>query len=258
MKRIPSLATLAGIIALGVMIAHVTPAFAETDQTQLPQTSQQTQQARLAAIITKGDQEIERRLAALSKISAFIDKAVKLSESDKKVLSNEVSAVIDGLTALKTKLDAETTLAAAREDAKTILTQYRVYALIMPKIHLVKVADGQIVIETKLSEIASKLAERLSDLSAAGKDVASLEATLEAMLAKVATAQAISTSVQSKVITLQPSDYNNDRTILAGHNTQLKTARQSLIDARADAKSIVAGIKALTEKSTSTDADAVL
>lgn len=86
-------------------------------------------QVRIAAIISKGDQEITRRLAELNKLDGKINSTARLTTADKTTLTAQVNTEITGLTALKTKLDADTTITAAHTDAVSILTEYRVYAL---------------------------------------------------------------------------------------------------------------------------------
>jgi len=207
----------------------------------------QTEQTRLTTIVAKGSQEIDRRVTALTAASKVIDKTEKLSATDKQTLTAEVTSATSGLAALKTKLSAETTLVAARTDAQSILTGYRVYALLLPKARLVKVADGQIALEAKFTALSAKFMERFAELKAAGRDTGTLEATLSNMNTKVTDAQTISIAIQAKVIVLQPSDYNSDHTILTGVRDQLKSAHDKLVAARADAKTIVDGIKTLAK-----------
>jgi len=207
----------------------------------------QAEQTRLTAIISKGNQEIDRRVNALSTAAKVIDQSEKLSATDRQTLSAEVATSLSGLAALKVKLSAETTLVAARTDAQSILTQYRVYALLLPKVRLIKAADGQLALETKFATLSAKLLERFAELRTAGRDTASLEATLSNMNTKVADAQAISSAVQTKVIALQPSDYNADHAILSEERNQLKLAHEMLVSARKDAKTIVEGIKTFAQ-----------
>lgn len=204
-----------------------------------------TQQERLTVIKQKGDEEIARRTTSLSKLSSILQSAKKLSTADKATLTAEVASATDGLTALKTQLDNETTLDGARTDVQSIVSEYRVFALVMPKVHLIKIADDQIAAETALSSAATKLQARVSGLQSSGKDVSSLLTPLADMKAKIANAQKISMSVQASVINLQPTDYNSDHKILEGDNTQLKTAHADLVKARQDADVIVKGIAAL-------------
>jgi hypothetical protein len=56
-------------------------------------------QAKVAFIISRGDQEIERRLTTLETLGSKISAATKLTSSDKTALGSEVSTETSGLTA---------------------------------------------------------------------------------------------------------------------------------------------------------------
>ena len=213
-----------------------TPSSASTDGTVA---------TRLSTIKSKGDTEIARRLATLGTLSASIDGATKLSPGSKSTLANEVSTETSALIALRIKLSEETTVAGAAADVQSMISEYRVYALIVPKVQLVKAADDQQVVEQKLSDLATKLDTRLTAAQKAGKNVADLQAKLTDLEQNVTNAQSISTEVESKVLPLQPSDYDGDHTVLSGYRDKLKTAHTDNQAAYADAKAIVQGIKNL-------------
>lgn len=208
-------------------------------------TSSTADQAKLKAIISKGDKEINRRLTTLNTLSNKINSATKLSASNKATLSAEVSDEISSLTSLKAKLDANTDLATAKADAQSIFSSYRVYALIVPKVQLVKTADDQQVAEGKLTDLASKLQTRITTAQNGGKDTASLQSKLNDMTSKINAAQTISNGVESSVINLQPGDYNSNHNILSGNRDKLKTAQSDIQAATNDAKAIVSGLKNL-------------
>ena len=223
-----------------VVLGGVVNALATTTPTTKP-TTQQT----LQNIISKGDEEITRRLVTLGTLTSKINAATKLSASDKATLSSEVSNTITGLNTLKTQLDSETTLSAAKTDVSNIYSEYRVYALVAPKVGLIKVADDQQAVEAKLAAMAPKLQDRITADQKAGKDVTSLQADLTDMTTKTSAAQSISSNIESTVINLEPADYNSNHSILLGDNTQLKTAHSDNEAALTDAKNIVAGLKSL-------------
>ena len=226
---------LAGAVMSAAMI------FASTAGAVSTSTDQQT---KLATMIAKGDQEIARRLTSLGKLTNLINSATRLTSTDKATLTSEVSSTVSGLDAIKMKLDAETTVDGAHTDVQSIFDEYRVYALVLPKVHLIKTADDLAVVQAKLSDAASKLQQRLATLKSEGKDVTGLETTLADMNAKLAAAQTVA-SLQATIINLQPSDYNSDHNVLSGYNAQFKAARANLVSARQDAETIVQGIRSL-------------
>lgn len=238
---IPKIAISTGVIA-GVLSMPVATTYAVTS-TNTGLTAAQT--VRLTAIKTKGDQEIDRRIARLTTLNAKISNASKLTASDKTTLTSEVAAEINDLTALKVKLDAETTPAAAGADAKSIIDDYRVYALIVPKVALVRVADDQQVVESRLVTAVNKLQTHVTAAKTAGKEVSDLQSKLDDAMAKIQASTATSSGIQSKVIALQPSDYNNDHTIVQGDYAQLMTARSSNKAALDELKSVRDSLKQL-------------
>jgi formaldehyde-activating enzyme involved in methanogenesis len=204
-----------------------------------------SQQARLQRLITRGDSEISRRLTSLNALASKISGTTKLTSDDQASLSQEVATEISGLTALKTQLDAEATVtpvstavSAAVADDQSIITEYRVYLLVLPKVNLVKTADDQQVAEGKLSTLASNLATRLAGTT----NDSALQAALTDMNSKISAAQAISSSVETTVLGLEPSGYTLGE--LGTYRDQLKTAQTDNQDAVNDAKTIINGLKA--------------
>jgi hypothetical protein len=194
--------------------------------------------ARLQLIISRGNTEITRRLTALGKLSSKISSATYLSSGDQATLSGDVSSEVANLTALKTKLDADTDVNTAVTDAQSIITDYRVYALVVPQVYLVKTADDQQTVESKLTGLYTKLSGLVSSSSSTA-----IQNDLKDMNTQITNAQAISSSIETKVVDLQPSDYDSDHTLLSGDRDQLKTAQGDIQAATTDAKTIIASLK---------------
>lgn len=204
-----------------------------------------TQQQHLTNIKTKGAAEITRRLTSLNTVLSKINTATKLSSSDKTTSIDEVNTEITGLRTLQTQLSADTTLTSAISDAQSIISEYRVYVLVLPKIWLVKTADDQQVTQANLTTLAGKLQSRLTAEKTAGKDITTLQNDLNDMNIQITDSQKISPVVEADVIKLQPSDYNSDHTILAGDASQLSIAHGDNVAASTDAKNIITGLESL-------------
>jgi chromosome segregation ATPase len=257
MKRIGMLSTmlafLLSFLSIGLANAQsTTPSTTGSGTSSTGTLTQQQKQQHLSNIISKGNAEITRRLDSLNSLLNRIGSAKNLSSSDLSYLQNEVNVEISGLTALKTTLDncatvtplASAITACAKPAAQSIINDYRVYALVLPKVRLVVMADDQIVIETNLSSLAQKLQNRIANDQTAGKDVTSLQSELSSMTADISAAQAISANIESTVLPYQPSDYNTDHSLLVGYASQLQTARTDLQTAVTTAKTIITGLKA--------------
>lgn len=238
-KKIISLTT----AFLSIVVISVPSLAAAANSSTPAQTA--LQQQHLANIKSKGDLEISRRLTQLKKLSSIISASVHLSASDQSSLLSEVNNEVIGLTSLETQLNSETVLANAVADAKNIFSEYRVYALVTPKVWLIKTADDQQSVETKLTTLASKLQTRLNAEQTAGKNVTTLSSTLSDMNTQITNAQSISISIEAAVLPLQPTDYDSNHTVLSGDSTKLHTANADIATAYSDAKSIISGLKNL-------------
>ncbi len=251
LSAITVLAVMSGIMLSGSLVnADSVAAKTTSDTTTTPASSATTgsatvNQQHLQTMISRGNQEIERRLTTLSGLTTKINSATHLSASDQQTLSQEVSSTISGLNTLKSQLDGASTVASARTYVSDIFSEYRVYALVAPKVNLVKVADDQQVVEIQLISMESILQTRINMAKQQGKDVSALQSELNSMVGLTSSSQAVSSSIEGKVIGLQPSDYNSNHQVLEGDNTELQTAHKDNAAAYADAKTIVSGLKSL-------------
>lgn len=200
------------------------------------------QAQRLANLKTRGDTEISRRLSNLNNALAKVQTVTTLSTADKAALVGQIQAEISGLNTTKSKLDTDTTLATARTDVQTIVTDYRVYALMLPKARLTATFDQLAVVETKLNKLANQLGAAINSAKASGKDVTATQASLADMQAKIAAIATLTDGQVAKLLALQPSDYNTDHTVLESYRTTLVTAQTDAKAAASDASSIIQGL----------------
>lgn len=211
----------------------------------------------LTAIITAGNNEINRRLKNLNALSVLINSTSKLSASDKANLSSEVSSAISGLTTLKGQLDKSTTVAQAAVDVTNMATEYKVYALVDPKVHLVKVADDQQAVEAKLTTLAKKLQTRITELGTSGSAASSAstaQTALTNMNDQLATAESLVTTPDIEtLVNLDPSsDYSTVGSDMAAFNSTLQSARVNIVTALGDAKTIIGILETSSTTSPST------
>ncbi len=252
-RLVISITTLTALSAL--LVAPVSAIYGNsfgTSDTTNSSTHQQTTSTesttdiqRLTNVRQRGENEITRRLNSLNELIARINATTKLTASDKATLIAEVNAQITGLSTIKTTINSDTSFTEAKGDAQKIISNYRVYAFIFPKVQLIVAADRQQVTETKLATLAINLQSTINTATVAKKDTTSLQAQLNDMMAKNTTAQAISSKVETGVLALQPKDYTTDHTILKAYRDQLKTAHTDIMTAAFDAKSIVSALKDL-------------
>lgn len=213
-------------------------------------------EARITSLKAKGDALIQQRLTSLNNMLTRLNNIKRLSAAEKATLTTNINSDINGLTTLKTKIDADTDLPILETDVKSIFTTYRVYAEFDPQTSMFAAADSLTTATDRLTQLAAKLQARITQAGSNGNNVSTLNNLLADMQNKLADAKNQYTSVQNNISGLTPSSYNSNPTgvhaTFTNSRTLLKTARTDLQGAMQDAKQIVAGLKAFKTSVTTT------
>jgi hypothetical protein len=201
--------------------------------------------AKFPVLKSRAVKEINRRIGTLNALSTRLSTIAppRLSADNKKILQDLVSADNTAMQALLVKVNADTTLDTLRVDVASITKDYRVYALVVPKIQLVIASDTLLTASDKMTDISSKLQARIAEAKTAGKDTTSLDALLLDMQKKVADAKVQGQSIQTKVMPLVPGDDAGNKIALQSAVNMLKTGRQDLEGAKKDGQQILTALK---------------
>jgi hypothetical protein len=220
MKR----AILATVAALGALALLGTPAAAADDTT-------------LANAKKLTTVRIDGRIAALKADGVAIRNAARLSDAHQNALQAILDHDIAGLTALRTKVAGEITGQAVKDDAHSMVVDYRVYMLVGPQIRLSIAADVAAAVDIRLGDVAGKLQQAIDSAKAAGKDVSAAQAKLDDMRAQLSAASV--EGVADTLIAVQPSpDADAMKAAKDAARTKIRDARTHLKNAVADAKAI--------------------
>jgi hypothetical protein len=255
------------ILALAIMSGLVSFAFANTttNATSSPQaTSTRRGEMRaqikaeveanaLVRVKERANNELDRRIAELNKVAARINSMKKLSATDKTTLTAQVQAQITLLNNLKIKINADTDIAVLKTDTQSITASYRIFALIVPKIHILAAADRANSIVDLLTTDAGKLQTRITELKTAGKNTATLEVSLADMNAKIADAKIQIKAAIDLVTPLTPDNGDKakaeaNRAALKGARGKLQAAHQDFVTVKKDFEDIRKGLKDLGVK----------
>jgi hypothetical protein len=199
--------------------------------------------ARLANLKARGTSEINRRKENLTAASQKIQASTKTPASEKQVLTSQLNLETATLDALAKKLAAETTLAGARADVQSIVTDYRVYALMLPKTRMVASIDRFSVAEEKLNLLHDKLLNQVRAITDSPDTSKDLQDKLAAMQQEIDTAKSAADGLVPVLLALKPTDYNANHAVLVQYRDALKGAQEHLKAARDDAKAILEALK---------------
>lgn len=242
------------IVLLGVFAPNYS--FAVPNSLKAADQKQATKSAavRIENLKSRAAHEIERRIAALNLVITRIKTFKHLTAENKTALEASVTTEVSNLKALGTKIAADTDIATLKADVKSIVDSYRVFAVFIPKIHLLAASDRMVNIADELSSLADKLQTKIQSAKTSGKDVANLEDLLTDMRNKTADAKSLASQIQSTVTPLAPDGYPGNRSTLLSGRTMLRTGHTDLIEAHHDAQSIIQGLKTIQNSSSTPSA----
>lgn len=239
MNRIAMTSLVGTIAAAALVVGASAPAFASTSTpTPATKTTRTLESVQTAAKTATGKRE-----TALSAAIAKLDVAKGISASDKATLVDRLNADLAGMKAIEAKIAADTTLAAASTDLKTIFTTYRVFGVAIPQARIVADIDRVTSIDIpKLTASQSKLATELTGKDAS-QSTAALQSDLADMTKQIAAASTELSGASVKVLAITPAEYNSNKTVVTSARASVKTAQSDLKQARADRKAILTALK---------------
>jgi hypothetical protein len=97
-------------------------------------------------------ERIDKRLTALKDFTTTLGRAEQVQAAHRSTLTALIGSQTTGLTALRAKVGTETTAAAVKADAKSMINDYRVFILTGPKVRLTAAIDTELAAITKLHD----------------------------------------------------------------------------------------------------------
>jgi hypothetical protein len=193
----------------------------------------------LPAVQARAAKAIGRRVgslnAAIAKVTADSDLG-----SGQAVILQHLQADVPALQQLGQKIAADTTVTAARSDAETVYSDYRVYALVLPAARLAARSDA--LTTTDLPQLTARSAALAAKEDSADQaTVAPLIADLNVQIGGASTAASgVATSVEG----FAPSQWNANHALLSPARASFQTARSDVRSARQDVVKIRAALRA--------------
>lgn len=209
-----------------------------------PQTLEwQAQKTEIAK--ARAEIEIDRRTAILYSLIPKIDSSKKISLGQKSQLDSEVRTEIANLSSLKKRVTSQTNFQAVVSDINILSDYYKNYAIVVPKVFIVTIADKINVMGDTFTNIADKLAQKTEQLEKLKKDVTSVQKTLGHMLYVLGDAANKAEISLISVLPLTPSDYPNNMSVLSDAKQKVQTSSQNLKSAVKDARASLNLLKAI-------------
>lgn len=189
--------------------------------------------------------EIDRRLATIDRLAGLVDEAGALTDGHKASLTEILRGDKAGLTALRTQIAADTTVAALKIDIKKIYTDYRIYVLVARQVVLVRGDDRVGVAAGRLTDASGKVADAIARAEAEGKDVTKAQGHLDAMIAAIGKAGDEVAGDADAVLAQTPASWNagTAKPILDAARASISAAQTDLRTALSEARAALAALR---------------
>jgi hypothetical protein len=202
----------------------------------------------IACVKKFGDDAIAKRQvsldAATTRINGFVGKGA-LTSAQAGPLLEQITSNKNGLATLKTKLDGEADITAARTEVKNIYLQFRIYAVFLPRTRHVVALDIMTNVDGKLTAAEPKVEDAIA--KAPASEQPQLNTLYSDFKAQLKEAEAQIDAAQGQLPVLTPNTYNTDRATydkaFATLHTDTKAAHDAMLKARNDLHQIAIILK---------------
>jgi hypothetical protein len=232
------------VVASGLVAASafgaVSAQAAETSATPKPVTATAScAPATLAGWKVVVGERIQRRLDALHRMSTRLDAASHVTSEHRSSLRSIYATDTSGLTALNTQLQGETTCSAVRADAKAVVHDYFVFALVGPQSGLTVAADTGLYGADRLAAAEPAIRKAIA-LLPPGATRTAAHASYDDLVAQVTRASADFSGVADAVLTLTPATFPTRTGVLTTQLSRVASGGKALGRAVQDARALQA------------------
>jgi hypothetical protein len=192
----------------------------------------------LSAIQAKAAAAISLRVNDLNAAVTKVNDSKYLG-TDAAALAAYLQADIAPLQALGQKIAGDTSPSAARADAATIFTNYRVLVLVLPAARIAGTSDGiDLSIVPDLTALSAKAASRVNPSNSA-----TVQPLINDLNAQISAATTSTSGVASTVLGYSPAAWNANHSLLASAVAPVQSAKSDISKARNDVKQLRSDLK---------------
>ena len=177
------------------------------------------------------------RVSQLNRLSTDITNAKSLTSAHAATLNSDVGAALTNINALVSKVPTDTTTAELRADARQMVKQNRVFAVVTPQVFLTIEADSVAAEVTTLQGEESNLLSAVNGLVGQHGYSNALKRYTQ-FVTFVNRASLDATDVATKVLAQSPADFPGDTDLFVHANRALLEANILIAHANYDASLI--------------------
>lgn len=240
-RGVHSLAVLGGLALLAAGVVMPLSGFAAAPTTLCAATDTQ-------CVITFGNARIAERQAALTKLNSRVSESFtdgRITSAENSTLVGDISTNESGLTTLKGQLDSASDAKTARADVKLIYTQFRIYAVVLPRDYHELWLDMLMHTDARLKGAEPIMQDAIN--GAPSSVQAKANSLFTDYQSQVSTAEAQTQAAQGMLPQLTPADYNASASAYAtqfgSYKTDIQTAHTATKQAISDLHQLIVLLK---------------
>jgi len=180
---------------------------------------------------TEAETAISVRITALHAAGSLVQETGWFAGSDRAALENIIAgdlngnSQVEGLSPLATTIRNETDSVKFRAEVQTITTDYRVFALVLPQVELVRAGD-RLTTDTvpTLHALDIDLTKAIAQEAAEGKNVQAAQAAVKDMEAQIAIIGQKTSGTSAALLALTPSEWNANHGVVAPYRDDIAAA----------------------------------
>lgn len=194
----------------------------------------------IAEIKERALKAIARRIETVARLTTKVVSNDHLTAEHRTKLLRDLNDAERGLEELARKIRNAESLEELRELVPMITEDFRIYVLVVPKVHEVIMSHTLVAVAGRFSAKAVHIQELIDRARAAGWEVGPAQKALDEMVRLIAAAEEAAGPVADAVIDLQPEDWPDPAAAkLRAGQASLEKARMALRDAHAAAKKAI-------------------
>jgi hypothetical protein len=184
--------------------------------------------------------ELTGRVTQLNTLIGRVNGAADLASSDKVTLVADLTQTeLPGIQGLQTKVQGDTSCAQLRQDAHSMVYDYRVYMVMTPQTDLVIVNDEVIRAEGVLASLESTISTHIQSSKANPTKLSDAQSAFADYQAKVTAVQSLTAGQSATLLAQTPQGAPGNRSVFLQAHSNLANAYSDLHAARADLAGII-------------------
>lgn len=199
---------------------------------------------------TRAETAITVRISAVDATLTVVQQTGWFASSDQGALENILTGDLNGngpapgLNALLTTIKNETDPSKFKAEVRSIYTDYRIYALALPQVHLVR-ANDRLSVDTvpTLEQLSGDLKTAIAQGAKEGKNVTAAQEAVQDMDNQIATIEQKTGGTSAGLLALTPAGWNGNHGVVLPFRQDVQAAATAAKQARQDGRAALKDLR---------------